>query len=129
MTYHLSDTSKKHLDGVDPDCMRVIERALEITKVDFGIPKSGGLRTVEQQMALYSAGLSQLDGINRKSKHQSGKAFDVFAYVDDKASWDETHLLHVATAILAAASQLKVPLAWGGHWTSFVDMPHFEIRD
>lgn len=125
--FKLSKRSKRHLKDVHPDLVKVVRRALEITKIDFGIPFTGGYRTAEQQNALFKAGKSQLDGYNRSSRHQFGEAVDVFAYIDGKASWDEDHLTHVATAMLAAASELGVKLRWGGHWRSFVDMPHFEV--
>lgn len=127
MKFQLSKRSQQRLEGVNPDLVLVICRALEITKVDFGIPADGGFRSAEQQKALFDAGKSQLDGYTKLSNHQSGNAFDVFAYVDGKASWDKDDLTEVATAILAAASELGVALAWGGHWKKFVDMPHFEI--
>lgn len=126
--YKLSKTSEDRLIGVNPDLIRVINRALEISKIDFGIPQYGGLRTATEQNFLYLDGKSQLDGFHKKSNHQSGNAFDVFAYVDGKASWNKEYLTHIATAILAAASELGVKLSWGGHWKSFVDMPHFEIK-
>ena len=124
--FKLSRRSNKHLKDVHPDLVKVVRRALEITKVDFGIPFTGGYRTAEQQNALFKAGKSQLDGYNRSSRHQFGKAVDVFAYVDGAASWDEDHLTHIATAMLAAASELGIKLRWGGHFKSFIDMPHFE---
>ena len=127
--FELSQTSRKRLEGVNPRLIEVIELALQLTKVDFGIPKHGGKRIASEQHELYLQKLSQLDGYKRLSKHQSGNAFDVFAYVNGKASWDLDDLAHVATAILAAASQLGVKLAWGGHWTKFVDAPHFEMVD
>ena len=127
MTYKLSSTSKQRLEGVNPRLIDVINRALEITNIDFGIPADGGLRTPKRQNELFKQGLSQLDGYKKLSNHQTGRAFDVFAYVDGKASWDELHLTHVATAILAAASQIGVPLRWGGHWRNFKDLPHFEV--
>lgn len=126
--FKLGETSKKRLQGVNPKLIKVIELALTITKIDFGIPMDGGLRTDERQNELFKLGASKLDGFNKKSRHQFGEAFDVFAYVDGKANWDEDKLTHIATAILSAASQLGVPLVWGGHWRSFVDMPHFEIK-
>ena len=125
--YQLSKRSTKHLNGVHPSLIDVVKLALKITKVDFGIPNTGGLRTVAQQQELYRQELSQLDGVIAKSNHQTGNAFDVFAYVDGKASWDIDDLNEVATAILAAASQSGVKLVWGGHWKNFVDMPHFEL--
>lgn len=125
--FRLSNTSKQRLTGVDSQLIAVIDSALTISLIDFGIPADGGLRTAERQNELFEAGASKLDGYSKKSRHQSGNAFDVFAYVDGKASWDELHLTHIATAILSAASQLGVPLRWGGHWRNFKDMPHFEL--
>lgn len=127
--YTLSARSKRHLVGVDSRLVEVVSRALEITKIDFGIPVSGGLRTAEQQNQLYKKGLSKLDGYTQKSRHQSGKAVDVFAYVDDRASWDIGDLAQVATAMFAAAQEAGVNIEWGGHWKSFVDAPHFELID
>lgn len=128
MTFKLSSTSKMRLEGVNPVLIKVINRALEITTIDFGIPKHGGLRTAEEQNALFKDGKSQLDGYKKKSNHQTGNAFDVFAYVDGKASWDKAHLTAVADAIFQAADELGVKLTWGGHWKNFVDMPHFELK-
>lgn len=127
MTFRLSSTSKSRLDGVNPELIQVIDYALILTKVDFGIPEFGGLRTSEQQNKLFRAGKSQLNGYSKLSNHQTGNAFDIFAYVDNKASWDKCHLGACAGAILAAASQLEVPLMWGGLWKNFEDYPHFEL--
>ena len=125
--YYLGKSSAANLSGVNPLLIQVVTLALKLTSVDFGIPSSGGLRTPEQQRKLFDLKVSQLDGTIKISNHQSGNAFDVFAYVDGKASWDIGHLNEVATAVLAAASQLGVKLAWGGHWKRFVDRPHFEV--
>ena len=127
MSYKLSSTSTTRLIGVNPELLEVINLALRITTVDFGIPAHGGLRSPSEQNELFNKKLSKADGYDKLSAHQSGNAFDVFAYVG-KASWDEAHLTTVATAILSAASQLGVPLIWGGHWKNFKDMPHFEIK-
>tara|TARA_R110000796_G_scaffold64465_1_gene149385 strand:+ start:3839 stop:4225 length:387 start_codon:yes stop_codon:yes gene_type:complete len=124
--FFLGETSRKNLYGVDAELYKVVELALTISKIDFGIPSDGGLRTAERQNELYKLKVTKLDGYNKKSYHQTGKAFDVFAYVDGKASWNTKHLTHIATAILAAASQIGVVLEWGGHWMNFVDMPHFQ---
>ena len=127
MTYSLSGKSKLRLSGVDSDLVKVVDLALTISKVDFGIPEFGGLRTQAEQHSLFLKKLSKCDGYSKLSNHQSGEAFDVYAYVDGKASWDELHLTHVATAMLSAASQLGVKLRWGGNFESFIDMPHFEL--
>lgn len=129
MTFKFSRNSIERMNGVDKNLRNVAYRALQISKVDFGIPAYGGRRTAEEQKQLFDDGKSQLDGTNKKSYHQTGKALDVYAYVDGKASWEKEHLAMVAAAMLQAASEMGVKLEWGGLWTSFVDMPHFQIPD
>jgi peptidoglycan L-alanyl-D-glutamate endopeptidase CwlK len=127
MSFKFSSRSKAVLETVSTDLQLVANRAIEISKVDFGIPSTGGLRTAEEQFELYKQGASQLDGYEKKSYHQTGNALDVYAYVDGKASWQKEHLAMVACAMLQAAAELNIKLEWGGLWTSFVDMPHFQI--
>jgi peptidoglycan L-alanyl-D-glutamate endopeptidase CwlK len=125
--FSLGKKSIENLIGVDDELIDVVELAIEITKVDFGIPSTGGYRVEAEQAKLFTAGLSKADGRVNKSKHQTGRAVDVFAYVDGKASYNTEHLAMVAAAMLQAASQLNIELKWGGHFRSFTDMPHFEL--
>ena len=127
MTFKLSNKSKERLKGVDYRLIKVIDLALAISAVDFGIPEFGGFRTTEQQAHLFEMKKSKCDGKKDKSLHQLAMAFDVYAYVDGAASWDKYHLTQVAVAILQAAGLLGYQLHWGGLWKSFVDMPHFEL--
>lgn len=129
MTFKLSARSQERLKGVDNRIFNIIEVALTITHVDFGIPEYGGLRTAADQRNIFKTGASKCDGIENKSEHQTGLAFDVYAYVDGKASWDRYHLTQVAAAILQASALLGYPLAWGGNWKSWQDMPHFQLED
>jgi peptidoglycan L-alanyl-D-glutamate endopeptidase CwlK len=126
--FTFSESSKNTLLSVDNRLQAVCFRALEISKIDFGIPSSGGYRTEEEQNKLFSLGKSNCDGYEKKSYHQTGMAVDVYAYVDGKASWDKDHLTHVAAAMMQSANELSVKLEWGGFW-GFVDMPHFQITD
>lgn len=127
MSFKLSENSINNLSGVDDRIVKILELALTISIIDFGIPRYGGRRTKIIQKRLFDKGLSKCDGTKIKSKHQLSIAFDVFAYVDGKASWDRYHLTQVATAILQAASMLGYGLEWGGLWKNFTDMPHFEL--
>jgi len=129
MGFKLGKNSINNLAGVDGRLIAIADLAIELTNIDFGIPSTGGLRTTEDQAKLYEAGVSQADGVNNKSYHQSGKALDVYAYVEGKASWDKLHLALVATAMLQASAQLGYELKWGGLWKSWQDYPHFELRD
>lgn len=126
--YKLSKRSYERLNGVNAILIAILTEAIKESPYDFGIPRSGGLRTAEFQNELYKKGKSQLDGYNKKSYHQSGKAFDIFAYVDGKASWDRDQLTAIARHIQnVAKEQFDVELTWGGDWKNFVDMPHFQI--
>jgi peptidoglycan LD-endopeptidase CwlK len=123
-----SQRSLMRMEGVDPRLREIMNLAINLTKVDFGIPPYGGIRTAKEQSLLFKEGKSKADGYKKLSKHQSGKALDVYAYVDGKASWEEEHLSMVACAVLQAASRLGYALDWGGLW-KWQDMPHFELRE
>jgi len=116
MTFEFSQTSEQRRAGVDPRLIGISDRALEISVVDFGIPKHGGKRTTEEQYRLFLDGKSRADGTNDLSYHQRGKALDFYAFVDGKASWHPGHLAMVASAFLQAAAELGYTLTWGGLW-------------
>lgn len=123
-----SERSLMRLEGVDERLQKIMHHAIGITKVDFGIPPYGGVRTAKEQSLLFKEGKSKADGYEKESKHQSGRAVDVYAYVDGKASWEEEHLAMVACAVLQSASKLGYALEWGGLWR-WKDMPHFQLTD
>jgi len=129
MSFQLGTNSINNLAGVDGRLIDIADLAIKLTNIDFGIPTTGGLRTEEVQAKLFEDGVSKADGVSNKSYHQSGKALDVYAYVDGKASWDKLHLTTIAAAMLQASAQLGYELKWGGLWKSWQDMPHFELRD
>jgi len=127
--FKLGQNSLNNRAGVDPRLIEISDLAISISNIDFGIPSSGGLRTTADQAKLFTAGVSKADGRTNKSYHQSGKALDVYAYVDGKASWDKLHLALIAAAMLQAAAQLGYRLKWGGNWKNWQDMPHFELEE
>lgn len=129
MTYKLSKRSKQRREGVDPRLIEISDLAIQLTTIDFGVPEFGGLRTPEQQDFLHREGMSKCDGYLKKSRHQTGKALDFYAFVDSKASWDREHLAIVAAAHLQAASMLGHKLQWGGLWGNFPDFPHLELLE
>lgn len=132
-----SKRSDERMSGVHGDLITIFNEALKNSPIDFGIPEYGGLRTAEGQNSLFLKGLSQCDGFDSKSYHQTGKALDFYAYVNGKASWEKHHLAMVAGVILSTAKRLKksgrvsVELTWGGTFGSddFTgwDMPHMQV--
>lgn len=127
--FYLSESSKKHRQGIDPRLIEISDLAITLTQVDFGHPSTGGLRTSEEQKKLFDEGKSRCDGFTRKSRHQSGRALDFYAFVNGEASWDHVHLTMVAAAFLEAGHRLGHRIEWGGFWETFKDMPHIQLLD
>lgn len=121
MTFKLSKRSRTNLVGVHPDLVRVVELAITLTDVDFAVIE--GVRTVERQRELYAKGASK----TMNSRHISGHAVDLAAFVGSTLRWDWPLYPRIAAAMKQAARQLNVPLIWGGDWISFKDGPHFEL--
>ncbi|QTC88121.1 M15 family metallopeptidase [Brevundimonas pondensis] len=121
MAFRLSSRSLARLEGVHPDLIRVVKRAIELTPVDFGITE--GLRTKERQRQLVAQGASR----TMNSRHLTGHAVDVVAYIGSEVRWDWPLYPRIAKAFRQAAAELKVPIEWGGDWPKLRDGPHFEL--
>lgn len=119
--YKFSQKSKDKLQGVNPDLVKVIYRALELSEVDFGITE--GVRTRERQEYLYNSGKSK----TMNSRHLTGKAVDVVAFINGVVSWDLKEYAKINEAFQKASLELGIPIIWGGSWKSFVDGVHFEL--
>lgn len=120
MSFRFSARSRGHLQGLHPDLVRVAERAIRLTEVDFMITE--GLRTPARQAQLVRAGASR----TLNSRHLTGHALDVAAWVDGQVRWDWPLYPRIAAAFKQAARELGVPIVWGGDW-KFKDGPHFEL--
>lgn len=120
--YVLGLRSKTRLVGVHKDLVAVVERAIEITEVDFTVLE--GMRTLSRQKKLVASGAST----TLNSRHLTGHAVDIGAYVDGTVRWDWPLYHKLAEAMKQAALELKVDMDWGGDWKSFPDGPHFQLR-
>ena len=147
--FKLSRRSLDRLQGVDERLVAVVNHAITVSKIDFGVVQ--GLRTIEQQKELVAKGASQ----TMKSKHLDGLAVDLMAFINGRASWELNLYDDIAEAMKQAAIDLDVPLRWGAAWTvsdirhwdgtmeeamqsyidtrrgqgkrPFIDAPHFEM--
>ena len=120
--YMLGARSKTRLKGVHPDLIKVVVRAIEITTVDFTVLE--GLRTPERQKTLYEAGASQ----TLNSRHITGHAVDLGAWVDNEVRWDWPLYHKIAKAMKEAAQEIDISIVAGADWKSFPDGPHFELH-
>lgn len=125
--YSFGRTSQSNLIGVHIDLIKVANRALKISKYDFGI--SEGLRALEREKKMVAEGKSMT--LNSKHLKQSdgfGHAIDVFGYVNGKADYSEEVMDKIAQAFFTAAIELGVQIQWGGFWKVPKDMPHFQLN-
>jgi len=154
MAFKLSRRSLGKLEGVHSDMVNTVKRAIEFTKVDFGV--TYGVRTLEEQEKLYKAGRSQ----TMKSKHliqDSGysHAVDLVAYDGSNVVWELNVYDDICDAMAEAAKEVGSAVKWGAAWSEgdirsyegtaedamnayvdlrrsqgrrpFIDGPHFEL--
>ena len=155
MAFSLSSRSRGKLEGVHPDMVAVVERAIELTKVDFGV--TYGVRTLQEQKRLYESGRSQ----TMNSKHllqddtSYSHAVDVVAYDGSDVIWEINVYDDICDAFKQAAEEKGVAIKWGAAWSEgdirsypgtaedamnayidlrrsqgrrpFIDGPHFEL--
>ena len=119
--YTLSTRSLNHLEGVHPDLVRVVKLAIQSSEVDFVVLE--GLRTKQRQAQLLKAGASQ----TMNSRHITGHAVDLGAWVNKEVRWDWPLYHKIAKAMKQAATDLNVQIVWGGDWRTFKDGPHYEL--
>jgi len=134
MSFKFGKTSKAKLETVNPELAAVAEAALAHSKLDFGVTE--GLRSIEKQEQLVAEGASK----TMNSKHLSGNAIDIVAYVDGKVTWELQYYEEIAQSFKKAKNNLGVEIRWGGNWSGyktddfkldpnnkFVDAVHFEL--
>ena len=149
MEFKLSQRSLSRLEGLEPELIGVVNRAIELTNVDFGV--TCGIRSKAEQEKLVASGASQ----TMRSKHVEGRAVDVVAYIGPRITWELNVYDNIADAFKKAADELDVPLRWGAAWNvydlrgwdstmeeammhyidarrsegrrPFIDAPHFEL--
>jgi len=119
--FKLGRRSVERLQGVHPDLVKVVERAIDLSPVDFTVLE--GLRSPERQQTLVASGASQ----TLNSRHITGHAVDLGAWVDNQVDWSWPLYHKIANAMKAAANALGVAIVWGGDWKTFKDGPHFEL--
>ena len=142
--YRFSSRSLSRLEYVTPILIAILEEGIKDSPYDFGIPRDGGFRTFRRQQELYARGrtteqliekgITDLEGRPDKSRitwtlksyHMTGKAFDIYAYVDKQASWDMKYLEPIARHLIEVASSYGIVLHWGYDlWKK--DGAHFQI--
>jgi peptidoglycan L-alanyl-D-glutamate endopeptidase CwlK len=133
-----SKRSIDNLSGIHPDLVRVMEKAITNSPVDFTIIE--GVRADERQQALYALGrtkpgsiVTYADGVLNRSNHQVradgyGHAVDLYPYVGGQVRVNDIESLRkIAGHIKAVAADMGVNAEWGGDW-KMRDYAHFELK-
>ncbi len=149
MSFKLSQRSLDRLEGVHHDLVYCVKDAIKLSKIDFGV--ICGMRTEAEQRELVDKGASQ----TMSSKHLTGHAVDLMAYVGSRGSWELNLYDDIADAMAQAAKDNNVTIRWGAAWSvddirkwdgtmedamnsyidlrrsqgrrPFIDGPHFEL--
>ena len=116
MSYVLGKRSKERLEGVHPDLVAVVERAITISNVDFTVLE--GVRTKERQKGLYAKGASK----TMNSRHITGHAVDLAPW---PISWEKEEFIPIVKAMRQAAEELGIDVVHGHDWGW--DSPHHEL--
>ena len=142
--YRFSSRSLERLEYVDPILIKILKEGIKHSPYDFGIPRDGGFRTFRRQEELYARGRTTEQLIKKgivgiegrpdksritwtlKSMHMTGRAFDIYAYVENQPSWDLKYLKPIARHLQEVALKHGVILNWGQDlWGK--DGAHFQI--
>jgi peptidoglycan L-alanyl-D-glutamate endopeptidase CwlK len=134
-----SKKSLKLLETCHPDIQKVMHEAIKHT--DFSVLY--GTRTASEQFELYKVGrkfisgkwviagktVTNLDGNIKKSNHNysPSKAIDIAPYPIDWS--DIQRFKDLAVVIKQACKTVGIELQWGGDWKSFIDYPHWEVKE
>ncbi|MCB5189560.1 M15 family metallopeptidase [Methylobacillus arboreus] len=120
--------SEKQIATLLPE-VRPLARALieKAAAAGINIKVISGLRTYEEQDALYAQGRSAPGNIvtNARggySNHNFGIAFDVGVFEGNRYLGDSPK--YKAVGVLGE----ELGLEWGGNWKTIVDQPHFQLR-
>lgn len=102
--------SLNNLKGVHRDLRTLADYALSVTDVDMSCIE--GLRSVARQRRLVAEGKSR----TMNSRHLTGHAVDMAAWVNGTVNWDWKYYYPIADAFIEAAKAADIPLRWGGNW-------------
>ena len=116
--------------SVREEMTKIINQCNDSLKGRSQVRISQGLRTFAEQDALYNKRPRVTKAKGGQSIHNYGFAVDIVLIIDGKtASWD-THKDWDNDGIADWDECVKIfakhGWSWGGNWTSFKDMPHFD---
>lgn len=123
MANRFSSNSLKALKTVDAALREICNRA--ILEYDFSV--LCGHRDEAEQNYAFDNGFSRLKFPKSKHNKIPSRAVDIAPYPTLYA--DPVRFTELSIIIKRIAYELIIPIAWGGDWSKFVDMAHWELVD
>lgn len=117
-----SSQSAAKLATCHPDLQRLFNAVIQT--YDCIILEGHRNRTAQE--AAFAAGKTELHYPHGNHNKIPSQAVDAMPY---PIVWNDTQGIKAFAAfVLATASQLDIPITWGGSWETLVDMPHYELK-
>jgi hypothetical protein len=116
--------SEKNLATLEPQVAKIgREHLRRLAALGLTFKVTSGRRTQAEQDALYAQGRTKPGPVvtwTRKSRHLSGRAYDLTLFSGKNPVWESKHY--------TTAGELgeKLGMTWGGRWKK-PDRPHFEL--
>ncbi len=123
--------STRKLETCHKDLIAICDLVIET--YDFSVLE--GHRSNGRQDELFRQGKSKLKAGQSKHNQSPSLAVDIVPY---PISWENTERFYLLAGFMfQAAADLGIRIRWGGDWDSdwvhsdqsFMDLPHFELRD
>lgn len=121
--FRLGDSSKKKLALGRPEIIRLVERAILVTEIDFLVHEV--MRTTAQQAKYVANGAST----TMNSRHLTGHAVDLIPLVDGKPSYHWAHYYTLARAVQRAARDESIVVTWGAVWDRDLNAMTEDLED
>ncbi len=140
MDLKFGEASERNLEGVHPQLVAVVRKALSYGIIDFSVRE--GVRTLERQKILLGEGATKtLDSKHITQADGFGHAVDLYPSPIDMVKVNKGDCREIvrfgliAGCMLRAAEEVGLKIRWGADWDSdgqvldhtFFDAPHFEI--
>lgn len=128
ITFPLDATSVKRLDTCDYRLQDLVQVATKDAPFPF-IVVCGHRGQADQDEAVKEH-KSKLVWPTSKHNADPSLAVDLAPYIDLQIPWGDPNKFHLlADHIKATALALNLNIIWGGTWSGFRDLPHYELTD
>jgi peptidoglycan L-alanyl-D-glutamate endopeptidase CwlK len=117
-----SSHSKKALLTCDERLQEILHRAIK--EMDFSVLE--GHRGETAQNYAFDNGFSRLKFPKSKHNVMPSLAVDIAPY---PIIWkDALRFVQLSQIVKRIASGLFIEIIWGGDWSKFIDLPHWELK-